>query len=580
MTVADNYAYTDVSMEGTLTDSSGKTVELEIVSMSMLFAVNKLPTAVVNVAMGFSADPNSGAAIMAKAQEQYDSFADRSRVELRLTLKGSQLPKAVFPAGKEWDPQPFTVFDGYVTDIKPVRGDGPALLGITLISVLGGLDAAPISSTQWIAGSSTFLIRPFGYVSCTQPLSSRPAENDLRIDNTVKEDLWEKGLLTFFRRVLAQPEDSMLIEPRRQDGSLVPVSNTAKKMVNDALGMINNDDLVYYAPPKCREFSDSTIKQNYFPAGMASILANVHRNGGSFFTAMCIVGEEMGLDFLPSISGAAFTPTLPAISDTYTYIFPDEIFSLDTSDGVPIYNQTLARVRGVILLSQTAAKSVTNHLSSAAAGTDPSLFGYAIHEATDGQFVAETLPEWVNGTSAGVYRALVRKQMTNVLTSISSEEAREKVAALVDEQSDLSKIAQNDKKSKLDGSMALPDALAHLKLADYMFANRTFTVVGRLRFDIAPGSSVCVGLPGDDAPIYSGRQMFGHVRQVMIGIEANGPGSGRAITQLHITHGRTSKEQEDTHSELVAVEHPLYTQLHVGGSLLPPNNKNGQRLGV
>lgn len=95
------------------------------------------------------------------------------------------------------------------------------------------------------------------------------------------------------------------------------------------------------------------------------------------------------------------------------------------------------------------------------------------------------------------------------------------------------------------------DAYAKTVLYSELFGNRTLTLRGRVRTDIAPGNQVDIRTVGEafgDADS-SGGFLYGLVNAVTIRL-----GEGQSCTELSVTHVRTEKERAEYAVDL----HPIY----------------------
>lgn len=107
------------------------------------------------------------------------------------------------------------------------------------------------------------------------------------------------------------------------------------------------------------------------------------------------------------------------------------------------------------------------------------------------------------------------------------------------------------------------DGFAGAILHDTLFAHRKMNLEGRLRFDIAPGSTINVNTLGE---VFAGGKdtLFAVVEGVRIRVGNQG-GNSYATTGLDLTNVRTQQEQ----STLAVAQHPIFNVSWRGGKLLP-----------
>lgn len=112
--------------------------------------------------------------------------------------------------------------------------------------------------------------------------------------------------------------------------------------------------------------------------------------------------------------------------------------------------------------------------------------------------------------------------------------------------------------------------LAKAMYLDRAFAQREAAIVGKLRFDIAPGSCVALETIGGTVPFYGGPgapKMYGCVRAVGFTIDAT---NATASTTLHIQALRSEREKELQGTTIT--EHPVFSDLWSGTYLAKPLN--------
>ena len=111
-------------------------------------------------------------------------------------------------------------------------------------------------------------------------------------------------------------------------------------------------------------------------------------------------------------------------------------------------------------------------------------------------------------------------------------------------------------------SSGLGNNYASALLQEIMFEHRRMALVGRLRLDIAPGSSVQVNIPGE-AGSSQVDTLYGMVIGVQVRVECGANGSF-AHTGFMISHVRSQTEQDS----YTVKQHPLYGQVWSGAPLV------------
>jgi hypothetical protein len=93
---------------------------------------------------------------------------------------------------------------------------------------------------------------------------------------------------------------------------------------------------------------------------------------------------------------------------------------------------------------------------------------------------------------------------------------------------------------------------ARLKYFDTVFALRTATLSGKLRFDIAPGSMIRLKNAGIKLPQFHTPELFATVSSVTVVLDAQ---DGHAITNFGLSHLRTAKEDD-----FAPTAHPFFPE--------------------
>jgi len=117
----------------------------------------------------------------------------------------------------------------------------------------------------------------------------------------------------------------------------------------------------------------------------------------------------------------------------------------------------------------------------------------------------------------------------------------------------------------------LGDAVAKKRLQELIFSERSGSITGRFRLDVAPGSTVAVQVIDDKFAEQGAepRYVYGLVTGVTLRVSSGEAGAtGDASTTLALGYLRSKQEHEGIGDILVSEYHPIYEVRYVGSGLL------------
>lgn len=258
---------------------------------------------------------------------------------------------------------------------------------------------------------------------------------------------------------------------------------------------------------------------------------------------------------IPLVDTAIVAPLTPGLRSTYSStIAANDFEAIDLSGYIP---RTL---RGVGIFGniqfRTGARTTLGPKVPTGIG--------GIYEAKgveDGMFMFKACPSWLGNIMPFVAKA---SKTTGVKNTVPIH-----TATAPDENP--GEAAQGDENGKVQDEQAEPasilfDRFAHAVYVNEALRGRTGMISGKLRFDIAPGSTVRIQgtqeqfIGSQDA---LAQNLVGTVSRVSVSISAQ---SGTAGTGFQIAHLRT--EAENSKDNTSVENHPLYETIYKGAPLV------------
>lgn len=262
---------------------------------------------------------------------------------------------------------------------------------------------------------------------------------------------------------------------------------------------------------------------------------------------------------IPMVDRALFVPYCPGLRDVYCKEITVDDYGRSRFQ-FPL-NMALRQV-GI-----SSKKSSSTGVWRQASGPNPNLLGmggcYTPPTAPEeGQFYFLGAPEWLDNVGTVGYSPLRNAGIPKNKPPGSALLPRE------EDDADIAGNADGDKPDKLAGDAAsLYNDYAHAVYLEETLRGRTGVAVGKLRFDISPGSTVRVRSNGDPFIGPAGQlvsELIGQVVKVTYNISAEQPVSQ---TSYELDHVRTVEENEDDAFSIDA--HPLFATKFVGAPLVP-----------
>lgn len=541
----DSLAFTDINIKATASNIDGEVVDIEISSVSLRFTENGIPKAILKVALGETPQPGGGT-ILAKAHAKVKQLENRARIVVKAEFKGHQSPD------KTWELDgTFDLFWGYLSRPAYTMGTSAATLVLEVDHWLSNLATTSKYSYILQANSAAHNTR----AAITQSMSGGFVGFDgvkVLYAKEAPDELWETTKKMF--RYLAEQDriNKRLIEDLGLTGPEF-VKNT---LALEALSRMDRGQTL--TMKILGDLGDSSVIRDLVREGLANIVA-AKDTGGSYWETLLTLSHEFMFSVVPTIATATCAPVVKTVKKSLLRISASEYAHVSPSVELPVLP-----IRAVGLYSSCTWFTLdTRGMSQTEYFSDPVMLGYwdlakehpKDPQVTAGQLMVMNAPSWLH--ASGQRLSTYVPGNTPGFRSIKTF-ANAKVQGKPPEER-----SPNDTQKEL----GIGNRLARAILSDVSWKHRVGAIIGRLRFDIAPGSPIELETVGKNVPFYkqSGDDILhAHVYQVDIEIDATVP---RASTTLQLSHMRTAAEQQKF-SSIVTDEHPLYGDTWGGTSLL------------
>lgn len=533
--------------------------KFDVVSFSSDTEMNVIPSADVVLAIGRDAVTGTAAAV----------HRALNKITPDATAKVYFCPTGQWSDAREWPAGPHLCFEGRVANLGYRKVNGKVHVIVKLRHWIGDMDNSSCVSSQShpanpqeftfqsITGSlnRTGIVMPAGIAMTSEARS-------INLPN-VREDLWGKALKPLFcalakqKRVRLNPElKTCFGEEEQNNGQAL----AALSRIEGVSGDSECDLALSCYTPKVSMIADVGSVQDTVGDAISRAIRFESINGFVHTTMWGkLIGytSVFGFSVIPLVERALVVPFVPGLRRTYcktiqncdyNYIdFNNEIKQSLLGVGI-----TVGRTSETGLVA-TAGRNISSQIGIGAC--------YSPEGAETGMFKFVKGPLWLEMIPVSAHsakRSLGMGKRTKFSTATTPQT-----------ESNPELIANKDGAKRGDiirEISSLYDDYAHYMYMLDTLRGRYGMVSGKLRFDIAPGSSILIAgsaerfLAGEDA---LAQNVIGTVRRVSIGINAE---NGQAGTSFLVGHVRTEKENEN---ERFSVEnHPLYTDTFVGAPLI------------
>jgi hypothetical protein len=534
--------------------------QFDVIQCGADFSINGIPTAEAVLAIGRKATGGNEAAAIHKAV---------GRLTAESICKLYFCPSGSWSDRNEWPKGPHLVFEGRLANVGYTKIQGKVQFVVRMVHWLADLNySSAVSSIshpsnpaqytfQSIISSDSragFAGRPVGIASTGAALSITAAN--------VQADLWSQAIKPFFCR-LANSETARLDADLKQCFNLEGNDNSqalaALKRIEGAAGTDCDLKPSCYTPPLSLStpFGDAGV--TVADAIAKAIAADSIQSFANTTLWAKLVGytSTFGGAVIPLVNTALVIPFVPGLRQTYCK-------RIDACDYIHInLSQALPQaLRGIAL---TGSMEDNSGFAPTASRDAASLLGvggcYSPPNANKGMIKFVPPPPWLRNIAFSGHSAMHPIGLDGKRAFSTSTTPKQ--------QNDDGLVANKDglnREGIIRETSDLYDAYAKYMYATEMLRGRFGTVSGKLRFDIAPGSTVKIGgsaelfLQGQDA---LAQNLVGTVMRTSFGMNAE---ASQAGTTFAFTHIRTEEQNKDDRYSVDG--HPLFDEGFTGAPLL------------
>jgi hypothetical protein len=532
--------------------------EFEVVQFSMDIAKNSIPKCTVLVAVGRVA---STGVTPAKIHAQANNFKKMRKAFVYLEMEGEYDEDNMWPEGE------FLAFEGLVEGTALAKVNGALHHVVHLVHWLAALDFASSLCQQ----SHTANPVEYTYRAVVSPLIKRAAikprgsglslfaEESVVSAANIKQDLWGKALKPFLYG-LAQQKGIIRRGALTDCGELTGANQDALH----ALTRIESSDITLglenscFTPPLALGAGrDGVIP----PAVAGKISAAITSEAAESFTNVTLWGKLVGayassfmFSVIPLIDRAIVVPFIPGLRDVYCKTIRAREYSNINLSGTL---QRPIRVVGVFDNAQTGTGVASGQVPANLVGVGGC---YAPADGDPAGMIFMTrAPVWLTGLGTSGF---IASRSSGIAT-------RAPTGGVGVVEAGNPAIRGNKDGMDRDGLLQTMhetyNAYAHAVYVSEALRGRVGEISGKLRFDIAPGSTVKIEgaketfLEEDQL----GEDLYASVMRVTVAINAE---AGKAGTAFSIAFHRNSDENE---SDSTSVDkHPLYSTKFIGAPLI------------
>jgi len=560
---------------------------IPITHLSMRFPLRGIPTCDVILASGYNAETGDLADIYKLFDSVTQGDGTKFRIYVYMRMYGME------SATRKWPDHDFKVWDGISVGPGYTRSRGNTSLTIHSAHWISELDHATVLSDALHAGSCDDYIRTAASATSSgmvdfvgkHTLVKAARDSGFRDFDT---DLWNEVTLPmlvfltgyraeFTERIMERlKKDQSLDDAWKNTGQIQtvwldqstlkcrvegedPVEKLADPELNNlrALQIIAKRFVRDAKPSTTATMIGGDLRANYphFINGIVEAIAiTMHTRVGSasVLEKLQIVAPSMQFKLVTNVENAAMVPHRPVVhsSQVWRTIKPSEFTVVQTQSYTPV------RLQGVIMMGTISTTQV------AASGNKKSQMGGivgAFRVNSPGRLRITNAPGWMYFQPAPDHLRFMQEnaQLVAQDPNLGQDGVRPDrnygELKVTDEQ--MHRIQRN-----------LGCDMARMDYFEEALKHRQMTLVGRLRFDIAPGSAVQVvthtplqGKAGAVKGWNTGR-IYGNVDEVEICIDTADP---KATTTLRISHVRDAVNGDQANKW-----HPMYPKASWYGSPL------------
>ena len=515
-------------------------VQLPLATFSMNYALNSIPTATAAVPLGRDARTGKPSAVYEVAKE----LKQMAPVVVKLvgalgdwSTGGLGSAKQQFPAGEH------ILFTGYVSGVSYRRNNGSISLMLSFANTLIDLALSSCGSRDAVPGAPHDLMLPIlheGAGGKTHMDAASRYISGLPVAMTLD---MSKALLDVLTKISS---DNLLQASAAWCDSSPPPQLVANLLANTRALQALNGVLDWKGFSNLAAAKPAYIRDYPFEVDLDSKTALAKSIGGRLNASFAgtsmwhaLIGSlitDIGLAVVPQTNSALLVPAFDMSREAGAVIWTS-----DTAD-INLSVRSQRPLFGVGVMHEQHMGTLPINEKQCVAGT----YTASLDGVVDGMWLFVPAPDWLSATEILDIKAVngngsVNKLLTQVVNTAVGSDNR-----AVDEKAEDNVVNWNDASNKYAQMIYAANALQ----------DRGGTITGKLRFDIAPGSTVVI--KADTATKTAGiddfaTDIYGFVNRVTVTINAQ---EASATTSFNLTNLRT--DEENKLSRFSMSSHPFY----------------------
>lgn len=545
-------------------------VRYQCVGVSMSFAINRIPSASCSLATGRDVVSLEQAAIHANA----DQLKMLLPARIIFTPQGEWSPDDGVGANRWFAAGEQVIFEGYLAGFSYQRVLGSLSPVVSLAHWLSDLSfSSALSNQSHPANPYQFNWRAFRGSQADGGNNNTQAQNNfigsytalpLFTADNITEDLWAKSLHPFFG-VLSEQDilsDFGLSSCNALDRANVDAQKALRRLEThkEAKDVVGTDYKIgggspYHKPLQFRlSGASGQIKDDIAEAIAVMVRDDTENEWFSSTTWDLLVGKLgplMGFHVVPRVQTAQLVPFLPGLRKTFSDEYNNgKMLDLRDMDSIEPSVNIIRPIRAVGMLQ--TSPNMTDPLT----GQPLLSLGGCFSPDKDGvgMVLYRRPPRWLDTVPQ-----IDNNMQFTAMSDIPSSSTTPKKPA---QSQDKNSSDPNDVVNQLEDYYTRAAQQAY---CEEMLRGRGAVISGKLRFDLAPGTTVNIK---NRQPLFLNDDkltgdLVGTISRVGIMIHAEG---AQASTSFQVDYVRTKGENEDDRTSIA--EHPLYEGVYTGAPLV------------
>lgn len=544
---ADPYVQAGFEIEAKVGGATFK----DVVSISATFGLNAIPTASLVVAVGVDARTGEPATIHKVRPE----LKNRDPVEVRLKVKSHS-------GRTERQPdQDILIFKGYLSGIGYQRSFNNANFVIHVVHWLDDLNNTSAVHGDWFPSApydlaqsaSAVTIGLIGTTGGAQPVPNVDPSGAIVTIENVQTDLWGSVLKPIFQRIAStrHPRTQCAAGPKDNAAAV----KALEKIPDGAPGAV----------PLGLDLGTASVN---VAAAIRHGLTQDLRRGINFTTLWNKIVAELGPSYFfsiaPCVEYAYPVPFFGGLKKAWVPPGNREYSIMADEYSYANFNSNMAQVLESVVIFHTPVLQSFNGAGPplippegfcAPAGDYPK----STNQDRDGLKLVKELPSWLTNTAPG-------DAYSDESTGVNGPVLGDTASGAEQYGNTQPKAGYKQPHLVLADIKDIADKFAKHWYKSELLQQRVGELSGKLRFDIAPGSTISIELPPRDRDQNGGNPdgaMFASVVSVSYVINAERAAAGTSFVLAHV---RTKEENDN--EDYTEDKPPLYKQGWPGGKLV------------